>query len=100
MEIGQALQFWTPLVGLLVMAFWLGVLSNRVSTLEREERDRKTRDGAESAERERIVRVETKLDGAITTLASVQREIAGMQRSLGNLSTGRGNRAVQLVDEP
>ena len=99
MEIGQALQFWTPLVGLLVMAFWLGVLSNRVATLEREERDRTAREAGDQVERERIVRVETKLDGAIATLSSLQREVAGVQRALGRLAFGRSGRLGEVAEE-
>lgn len=98
MTLAQALQLYTPLAGLVLMAFWLGVLSNRVSTLEREERDRKTREALTATDGERIVRVETKLDGAIGTLESLQREMAGVQRALGNIASGK-SRPVQLIDE-
>lgn len=96
MTVAEVLQFYAPFVGLLGVVFWLGVLSNRVVTLEREERDRKEREKAIVDERDRIVRMETTIDAMKGQLDKVVRELAGVQRQLANLAAGRG----KLIELP
>lgn len=90
MSVTQILQFYAPMAGLLCVVFWLGVLSNRVVTLEREERDRKDREKGVADERDRLVRMETLLDAAKDQMDRMTRELAGMQRQLANIAAGRG----------
>ncbi len=99
MTLAQALQLYAPLAGLLAVVFWLGVLSNRVSTLEREERDRKGRDTVSLAERDRITRMETTLEGVNTQVERMARELGGVHRQLANISTGKTNVARELLGE-
>lgn len=99
MTITELVQLYAPLAGLLVMAFWVGALSNRVATLEREERDRKTRDQAELNERDRMVRVETKLESVETKLESVERELGSVHRLIANLATGQGGKLIRFGDD-
>ena len=96
MTLSEALQLYAPLAGLLAVVFWLGVLSNRVVTLEREERDRKEREKTIADERDRIVRMETTIDAMKGQMDRVVRELAGVQRQLANLAAGRG----RLVEMP
>jgi hypothetical protein len=100
MTVPQLLQFYAPLAGLLAVVFMLGVLSNRVKTLESQRRD-----DNERAERERQEMKEAALaivkEGAtdhdtlilvaadVTTIkasiGSLERNYQGIQRQLGNL---------------
>lgn len=97
MSIAQLLQFYAPMAGLLGVVFWLGVLSNRVATLEREERDRKDREKLATDERDRIVRMETKMDAMEAKIDHLGREMAGMQRQLANIITGR-SRIIEVPE--
>lgn len=92
----EIVQLYAPLAGLLVMAFWLGILSNRVVTLEREERDRKETDRNEATQRDRIVRMETKLDLMRDELDKVQRELSVIHRILANMASGAGGKVVTM----
>lgn len=98
LTLSQIVQFYAPFVGLLGVVFWLGVLSNRVATLEREERDRKGRDKSEFEERDRLTRVETLLDTVSDKVGRVERQVEGVHRQLANLATGKSNIARQLLD--
>jgi hypothetical protein len=97
--LAQALQLYAPLAGLMMVVFWLGVLSNRVATLEREERDRKTRDAVSLAERDRITRMETTLSSVETQVERMARELGGVHRQLANISTGKTNVARELLGD-
>lgn len=99
MTVTQLLQLYAPLAGLLAVVFWLGVLSNRVLTLEREVRDLKERAKAETDERERIVRMEVKMDDMKEKLESVGRELATVHRQLANMVSRRGGKIVNLDPE-
>lgn len=85
MTVTQGLPFYAPFAGLLAVVFWLGVLSNRVATLEREERDR-------------LPRVETLLDSVSDKVGRVERQVEGVHRQLANLATGKNNIARELLE--
>ena len=89
---------YAPFAGLLAVVFWLGVLSNRVATLEREERDRKGRDKTDFEERDRLTRVETILDSLSDKVGRVERQVEGVHRQLANLATGKNNIARELLE--
>lgn len=99
MTVTQLLQLYAPLAGLLAVVFWLGVLSNRVLTLEREVRELKERAKGETDERERIVRMEVKMDDMKDKLESVGRELATVHRQLANMVSRRGGKIVNLDPE-
>lgn len=96
MTLSEALQLYAPLAGLLAVVFWLGVLSNRVATLEREERDRKDREKHDAGERDRIVRMETKMDDMKEKIDGLGRELGVVHRQLANMVTGR----ARIVEVP
>lgn len=87
--IQQLLQFYVPLSGLVLMAFWVGALSTRVKQLEKTaEEDRK--------DTERLVRVETTLEAVKNELDGIQRSIDGLHRMMGNLISVRGSSVIEL----
>lgn len=106
LTLAQALQLYAPLAGLLAVVFWLGVLSNRVATLEREARQKRA-DEKEEASRaggvgQRLTILETKYVGDIATitkaLEKVGREIAGIHRAIANGM--RSDRSVREFNVP
>ncbi len=98
MTMSQVLQLYAPFAGLMVVVFWLGVLSNRVATLEREERDRKGREAAASEERDRVTRIETLMEGVGAKVDRVERQIEGVHRQLANIATRSGNVSREMLD--
>jgi hypothetical protein len=79
----ELLQLYAPLAGMLALAFWVGVLSERVKGLQSDVQDLK--DGKMVADAPAIVRLEsavTTLKGAVDKLT---RGMDGVQRQLGNL---------------
>jgi hypothetical protein len=85
-------QLYAPLVGLIGLAFWVGALSQRVRTLERDVADLKSDGDDELTVRDRLTVLETKFDIASDDLKSIKRVMEGVQRQLGNILTnGRQN---------
>jgi hypothetical protein len=84
--IADGLQFYPLFAGLIAVVFWLGVLSNRVRTLEREVGAMKAEEGP-GGTGERLVRVEVLLAETRDSLKSMDRGLQGVQRQLGNLVT-------------
>lgn len=97
MTLAEVLQSYAPFAGLLMVVFWLGVLSNRVATLEREEKDRKGREAGSLLERDRITKMETILEGVKTQVEGMVRELSGVQRQLANIATGKTNVSRELL---
>lgn len=86
----QLLQFYVPLSGLVLMAFWVGALSTRVRQLEKlADQDRK--------DTERLVRVETMLEGMEKEMSGIQRAIDGIHRMMGNMVSVRGSSIIELT---
>lgn len=88
-NINELVQLYAPLAGLLGVVFWIGVLSERVSTLktriiaaELEITSIKGEDGAGVG---RVIRLEVQMENLSKTIESVQRSIDGFQRQLANL---------------
>lgn len=99
----QILRLYAPFAALMGIAFWVGVLSARVITLEREERARKERERIEGDKhdgmKEKLTILETTMQfevksikdaierqGAQTTMAidKIGRDIAGINRTIAN----------------
>lgn len=92
----QLVQLYAPLAGLLVVTFWLGVLSARVMTLEREERARKQRDRDDQSDHDSIVRMEAHIETLTKGQEAMQRELAGVHRALAHMASGKGGAIVQF----
>jgi hypothetical protein len=80
-------QFYTPLIGLIGLAFWVGGLSNRVKTLEREAKERKDEGKDDDADHDRIVRMETILERMELKMGTVERDMSGVQRALAKMTS-------------
>jgi hypothetical protein len=72
----------TMVLALVAFAFMLGVLSQRVKSLE----DQRSR---EAGLGDRLVRLETLMEGFQPTLESINTHIVGLQRQVGNLASKR-----------
>lgn len=99
MPVSELLPLYAPFVGLLGVTFWLGVLSARVGVLEREMKERKAREVSDRDDRDRIVRLETKVDDLSVKMDQTQRELATVHRLLANAASGRGNRSLCITEE-
>lgn len=83
------LQLYAPFAALLAVVFWLGVLSQRVKVAE-------SRQNATDAELQKV-RLEAIEVGVLKALlarvevdmAKMAREMAGMQRTLANMASGK-----------
>lgn len=88
MTIPQLLQFYAPLAGLLVMAFMLGALSNRVGTLERERKEDKTTEAAltvaKQNDHDTLIIVASDVTAIKESMAGLHRDMAEVQRQLAN----------------
>lgn len=84
MNLAEALQLYTPLAGLVMMAFWVGALSQRVRSLETVVK-RYTDDEGPGGSWERLVRLEEAVKSANGQLESINRTMGGIQRQIGNL---------------
>lgn len=89
MTVAEFVQLYTPMAGLIGMAFWMGVLSQRVRSLENSTKTDKT-------DSERLVRVEVSVENLQDELKQLHRGIEGVQRQLGNLMTTKGRTVVEL----
>lgn len=85
MSFSQVVQLYAPLLGLVLMAFWLGALSQRVKSLE--DAEEQTRESAKELREthDRIIRIETKLEGLAEDVGRMGRLIDGLQRQVANL---------------
>jgi hypothetical protein len=93
MTVAELVQLYAPLAGLLVLAFWVGALSERVKNLRKDVDELKKRSDAEVGEGgmlERMIRMEVKLEGANTQLGSLDRHMQGVQRQIANLMKSPG----------
>lgn len=97
LSLTQLVELYFPLVGLLCLAFWTGMLSQRVRTNEREIKELKA-DGANAGTvRDRLTRIETLMEGVEDRLDAFGRGMEGMQRQLGNL-TGKNMGSIVELD--
>lgn len=84
-------SFWLALAGLAftmilqggAFAFFLGRLTERTATLEREAK-------REAGVSEKVIRLEVQLEHANENLDAMDRTLQGVNRQLANLATGRG----------
>jgi hypothetical protein len=98
----QLFQLYAPLAGLLVFAFFLGALANRVKTLERdgEEEQKRRASAGESARAELVAfaRVAKSVEDMEKTIEKFGRELSGVNRQLANIATGRVNVSRELLE--
>ncbi len=85
MTVSQLVQLYAPLVGMLVLAFWVGGLSQRVKDQgEKIKELQRERDG-DSLNSQRLTRIETLVEVTDDKIEKLTREITGIHRQLANL---------------
>lgn len=89
MTLQEMLQLYAPLAGLLCVVFWLGVLSERVSTLKARvasaEGEIKKIQGDDGAGIGRIIRLEITVENLAVQVQSIVRSMEGVQRQFANM---------------
>jgi hypothetical protein len=96
MTLEQLIQVYAPLAGLLGAFFWLGVLSNRVHTLEKAAAKVEAASRTERDDFGRLIALETEMKTVITSLAEIKRGMDGVQRQLANLMGAKPGVLVEL----
>lgn len=94
-------SIWIAMAGLFaglfvqvaVFAFMLGRLSQRVNTLERD-------GSALQGIRDAVTKLTVQMDTAQGDISHISRDVSGLQRSLANIVTDRGNKTVELPATP
>jgi hypothetical protein len=79
----ELLQLYTPLAGMLALAFWVGVLSERVKSLRHDVQELKNEHT--EGEAPAIIRLKVEMEGVKTAVEKLGRGMEGVQRQLGNL---------------
>ena len=87
--VAMLLQIYAPLAGLLGVAFWLGVLTQRVKISERRQDKTDERLGALDDDKFEVGRRDEKLTNVENAVADIKRDIHAIQRTLANLASGQ-----------
>lgn len=90
MTMAQVLQLYAPFVGLMALAFWMGVLSQRVRQLEKS-----AADGPDLTEK--VTRLTVEMEHANATLVKLVNNSENVNRQLGNLAMGRVGQGIEIV---
>lgn len=94
------LQLYAPLAGLLVVVFWLGVLSQRVKVTERRQDRTDEKLDAAMIEATQVAVLNDQMSGVRRTLEKMEREMQGVQRALANIASRTANPVVTFDQEP
>lgn len=89
MSLAAVLQLYAPLAGLILMAFWTGVLHQRVAQLEAVARELRSQEEGRDSVIDRLARLEVKSDNTTKQLDKIARELEGVQRQLSDLARTR-----------
>lgn len=93
----HSVSAWVGVLGLalgvflqsIALSFWLGRLSQRLSTVERSTDDR-------AGVGDKVIRLEVQMEAANKTLEKVGREMEGVNRQLGNIAMGHVGVSAEL----
>lgn len=88
MTVPQLLQLYAPLAGLLGLAFWVGVLSERVKGLRFDVQEMKDENAAGGAPA--VIRLQVEVAAMKTALEKLTRGMEGVQRQLGTIAMRSG----------
>lgn len=92
----DALQFYPLLAGLIGLAFWSGVLTQKVRSQGSDIEALKDEEGQNAKLIERLVRLEVQMGHVEDGIGRINRGMDVMQRQLGNLMTGGGGKVIEL----
>ncbi|HKT55111.1 MAG TPA: hypothetical protein VJP88_11725 [Caulobacteraceae bacterium] len=96
MSLSEILQLYAPLAGMLAMAFWVGVLSERIKGLRADLTDLESSTNAGGLPS--IIRLEEQVRNMDSELQKLNRGVEGVQRQIGNLMQTRAQ-IVELKHE-
>jgi hypothetical protein len=92
MTLGDVLQLYAPLAGLLVLAFLMGAQHQRIAQLARLTDELRAADGraggAGDSVIDRLARLETNGENNTRQLEKIDRQMEGVQRQLSHLMRG------------
>jgi hypothetical protein len=83
MTVPELLQLYAPLAGMLALAFWVGVLSERVKGLRFDVQELKNDSTVSGSPA--VIRLEEHVSSLKTAVDKLTRGMDGVQRQLGNL---------------
>lgn len=89
MSAGDVVQFYAPFVGLMALAFWMGVLSQRVRQLEKG-----ASDGSDM--NDKVTRLTVEMEHANATLVKLVQHSENVNRQLGNIAMGRVGQGIEI----
>ena len=92
MTLSELLQLYAPLAGMLMLAFWVGVLSERIKGLRADLTDLESSTSAGGLPS--IIRLEEQVRNMDVELQKLNRGVEGVQRQIGNLMQTR----AQIVE--
>jgi hypothetical protein len=87
MTVTELFQLYAPLAGLLALAFWTGMLSQKVADLKEDVKSLMNESGGKDGTGSRLVALEGAMDGVKKSLESIDRGMSGVQRQLATLAT-------------
>lgn len=87
LTLANVLQLYAPFAGLMALAFWMGVLSQRVRHLE---------SFGFMKVSNQITELKTKQDAMGEDVGEMKRAMEGVQRQLANISMGRVGQVLEL----
>jgi hypothetical protein len=94
MTVPELLQLYAPLAGMLALAFWVGVLSERVRGLNQAVRKLESENTV--AEAPAVIRLEEKVGTLMAAVEKLTRGMDGVQRQLGNLMQKPAGQVLEM----
>ena len=94
MTLPQVIQLYAPLAGMLALAFWVGVLSERVRRLREDVKELQA--DSSVAGSPAVVRLEEHVSGLKTSVDKLNRGMESVQRQLGNLMQKGPGHIIEL----
>lgn len=89
LPLSTLVQLYAPLVGMLGLAFWSGILTQRLADLLRRVLKLEVASDGDVTVAVDLGRIDQRLQNLETNYGHVGRDISTIQRTLANLATGR-----------
>lgn len=85
LTLGHALQLYAPFVGLTALAFWMGVLSQRVRQLEKDSKPAT------------MTELNIRMGSVEKDITTINHTLQGMNRQLANIAMNRVGQAFEIL---
>lgn len=96
MSVQELVQLYAPLAGMLAMAFWLGVLSERVRAIQ--ERLLKVESHDTVADAPVVVRLAGDVEGMGKTQTRFARDLENLQRQIVSAMSGKAGKFLKIEE--